>query len=70
MSKFLQLEVAAAQIREAKTSEEEVLFHRFIKVKASNSLYKSKKPWFISKELSLKLSFLRQILGNPSRYTQ
>ena len=68
ISKFSQLAIMAAQVREAKTSEEEVLFDRFVKAKVSKSLYKSKKPCFISKELSLELSFLRQIISNPSKY--
>ena len=50
-----QLAVMAAQLREANASEEEVIFNTFVKASVSESLYKSKIPCFISKELSLKL---------------
>ena len=68
MSKPPKLEIMAAQIYEAKISEEEVLFNTFFKTKVSTSFYKSKKPCFISKKLSLDLSFMRQIISKPSQY--
>ena len=71
MSKYSQLtvtEVMAAQVRETKTSEEESLFDKFVMAKVFKSLYKSAAPCFISKELNLELSFLRQNLSNPSKY--
>ena len=57
-----------AQVREVNTSEEEVPFDIFVKAKVSKSLYKSKKSYLITKELSLELLFFRQILSNPSKY--
>ena len=66
MSKFYQLASMAADIREAKTPAESELFDRFVKAKIVKSLYKSKNPCFISKELSLDLSFLRHIMNHPS----
>ena len=68
MTKFPQLATMAAEVREAKTPEETELFDRFVKAKISKSLYKSKKPCFISKELSLELSFLRHIMAQPTLY--
>ena len=58
----------AAQVREASTSEEEWLFDRFIKAKVSKILYKSKTSCFISKELSLELSFSRQVISNSFKH--
>ena len=57
-----------AQVREAKTSEEKVLFDRLVEANVCKSLYKSNAPWFISKELSQKLSFRRQIISDLSKY--
>ena len=57
-----------SQVFEAKTSDEEVFFDRFVKVKVSKSFYKSKKPCFISKEPNMGLLFTRQILSKLSEY--
>ena len=67
MSKSPQIVAMEAQVREAKTSEEE-LFDRFFKAKVYKSLYKSNTPCLISKELSLEISSLHQILSNPYKY--
>ena len=68
MAKLSDLAVMVSTVRDVKTADEQILFDSFIQKKVSKSLYQSKEPCFISKELSLELSFLRQILEQPSTY--
>ena len=68
IAKLSDLSTMVSTVRDAKTADEQLLFDAFIQKKVSKSLYQSKEPCFISKELSLELSFLRQILAQPLKY--
>ena len=67
MTKHSDLVAMVSTVRDATIADEQILFDAFIQKKVSKSLYQSKEPCFISKELSLELSFLRQILEQPSK---
>ena len=68
MHKTSDLTAMASTIRDAKTDDEKILFDAFLQKKISRSLYQSKEPCFISKELSFELSFLHDVLADPSAY--
>ena len=66
--KISDLTTIASIIRDAKTDHEKILFDAFLQKKISKLLYQSNEPYYLTKELSLELSFLRDVLAQPTNY--
>ena len=68
IKKMSQLSTMSSTIRDAKTDDEKILFDNFVQKKVCKSLYASKEPCFISKELRDELDFITHIVRNPTLF--
>ena len=57
-----------AESRDAPSDDERILIERFQQRKIAKTVYSSKLPYFISKELRSELDILQHILNNPDSY--
>ena len=68
ISKLSHISKMTSAIRDAKTDDEKILFDNFVQKKVCKSLYSSKKPCFITKELRAELDYMLHIVSRPSTY--
>ena len=62
------IQAMIAESRNASSEDEQYLKERFQQRKIAKTIYNSKQPYFITKELRSELNLLQHILDNPSTY--